>query len=929
MEEKTIKGVVIHDSHGNVVDEAPIYPQGTEELVSQHNADQDAHPQIQEAVTGIRTQVERRLVGAKVTFSDGHTEDVELGFNGQGEVILLLPKETFGKIDGVKVNGEELPVDNNGKVDITIPTNVTDLEDAEDYATKEEAQAMVDEAKVTGASVDYQEDGGSPSATVDFSEGSLGFTLKNMKMKFSELTNDEKEELRGPQGIPGEGAIWTGSGEEIMTLKQETGYAINKAMSQKAITELTFARTIDTNYLQRPPANGYISTGPVYKTGNGNYKYLQCHVESLRGMTLRIEPQTENQAMYAFTKNAFANNESVIYADEDNLAHMVGKEIFVKVPQSATYLFISTLKNNEDTSCKIFVVDTANEELAKAKNSEYVKMTNAIANGESFTLDINNISCCEIFIKGKVLVAAYNSIGKYADIHVETTYMSNAIGSVVYKIPVEGISWVELYVQVATANKFGFVFVDENDYIVHYGGSYEGGMGAAIVPPNAKYLLYRYYDSNYKVILHPKNTSIPKAILQDRTKTIGIDYPIKLHYYRTGSNQNIGDNFFAAQLELAGKSVTVGDISTTVDMYLVDVEGYDFLDLKSFQTAGNVGNDIIDEKGNVLVHIKRLVGANELVSNIAIPKTAKWLIYHVYRHQEDTLKYVKLYSKELNRPSIRVLYIGNSLTQDCISYTPMLLRELAPNVDFKFYDWYVGGFTLAEHYEYFENNTPARIFSVCENDVKWTNYDNSKTMASILADYEFDVVVIQEYMNMQETISVDAFNNIVSYIREHYGKPFKVACLLHPPKRSDIAAVYERTVAENVALLRETEAASIISPGSAIVEAMNTSLDSMGDQSHLSPDGTHAQEGLPCLLQAYVNAMWIFRQIGLPFGIVNSKLRITTDIYNQINVPGPNLGTGVVTGTDAQHMIAQRCAIKADKIARVLEFNALSELISL
>lgn len=41
----------------------------------------------------------------------------------------------------------------------------------------------------------------------------------------------------GPQGIPGEGAIWTGQGEEIMTLEQKLGQAINKAMSQKAVTD--------------------------------------------------------------------------------------------------------------------------------------------------------------------------------------------------------------------------------------------------------------------------------------------------------------------------------------------------------------------------------------------------------------------------------------------------------------------------------------------------------------------------------------------------------------------------------------------------------------------------------------------------------------------------------------------------------------------
>ena len=42
-------------------------------------------------------------------------------------------------------------------------------------------------------------------------------------------------------------------------------------------------------------------------------------------------------------------------------------------------------------------------------------------------------------------------------------------------------------------------------------------------------------------------------------------------------------------------------------------------------------------------------------------------------------------------------------------------------------------------------------------------------------------------------------------------------------------------------------------------------------------------------------------------------MRMTTEIYNSINVPGPNLGTGVITGTDAQNLLAQEVAIKAFK----------------
>ena len=124
-----------------------VTPGYVDAAVTMHNTSEEAHTDMREAIVGLRTQVGRRLVGAKVTFSDGHTEDVELGLNDQGEVILLLPKETLGKIDGVKVNGDELPVDDNGKVDIPIPTTVHDLDPEDEYATKEETQAMVDEAK--------------------------------------------------------------------------------------------------------------------------------------------------------------------------------------------------------------------------------------------------------------------------------------------------------------------------------------------------------------------------------------------------------------------------------------------------------------------------------------------------------------------------------------------------------------------------------------------------------------------------------------------------------------------------------------------------------------------------------------------------------------------------------------------------------------
>lgn len=278
--------------------------------------------------------------------------------------------------------------------------------------------------------------------------------------------------------------------------------------------------------------------------------------------------------------------------------------------------------------------------------------------------------------------------------------------------------------------------------------------------------------------------------------------------------------------------------------------------------------------------------------------------------------YLPVASKELAQKSISILFIGNSLTQDAVSYVPYLLRNLYPNVAFKFYIWYNGGYTLAQQYTKFVNNQTCEIFSICENNINWQNLNNAVTMSNILSTYQFDIVCLQEYFNYKTTYTetdLADFNNCLAYIRANYNRNFKVVTLFHAPLRSSADAVFERTKAGNELILKKTIAESMMAPGVAIYRALSTTLDSLGDLGHLSPDGTHAQEGLPCLLEAFVVFIWIMRQLAIPISIANCQLRMTTTVYNSINVPGPNLGTGVIPGTDAENNLAQDVAILADK----------------
>lgn len=272
----------------------------------------------------------------------------------------------------------------------------------------------------------------------------------------------------------------------------------------------------------------------------------------------------------------------------------------------------------------------------------------------------------------------------------------------------------------------------------------------------------------------------------------------------------------------------------------------------------------------------------------------------------------------LKKNEISILFVGNSLTQDGIAYLPYLLKQYYPEISFKFYMWYNGGKTLAQQYSIFTSNASCDIFSVAENTGSWTNYNNSKMMSDILATYTFDIVCMQEYFNYKssygESDLVD-WTNCQNYIRSHYtgGNALKFVSLFHAPLRASADAVYNRTLEGNKLILQKTISEDIIPIGIAVYRALSTTLDSLGDSGHLSPDGTHTQEGLPCLLQTFVALQWLFDKVGINKSVYGHPFRMTTAIYDTIHVPGPNLGSGVITGTAAENILAQEVAIKAYK----------------
>lgn len=313
------------------------------------------------------------------------------------------------------------------------------------------------------------------------------------------------------------------------------------------------------------------------------------------------------------------------------------------------------------------------------------------------------------------------------------------------------------------------------------------------------------------------------------------------------------------------------------------------------------------------------------------------LIYQAYIESYTGVLYTRIkratgwdeWAYKRNEKEISILFIGNSLTQDGIAYLPYLLKTYYPEINFRFYMWYNGGKTLKQQYEdYFYTDTACNIFSVAENVPSWTNYNNTVKMSAICTTYKFDIVCMQEYFNYKteytEADGINDWNNCRDYITSHYtgGNGLEFISLFHAPLRNNAPTIpsgkstdtiFQMTLAGNELILKKTISDDMIPNGIGIYRALSTSLDSLGDMEHLSPDGTHTQEGLPCLLQTFVAACWLFDRLGLPRSVYGCPIRMTTAIYNTINVPGPNLGSGVIEGTDAQNLLAQEVAIKAYK----------------
>ena len=273
---------------------------------------------------------------------------------------------------------------------------------------------------------------------------------------------------------------------------------------------------------------------------------------------------------------------------------------------------------------------------------------------------------------------------------------------------------------------------------------------------------------------------------------------------------------------------------------------------------------------------------------------------------------------------MKVLVIGNSLSRDAFSYVPGVINNLCPKVVVDICVIYVGGSALSAHYARLKGGELITIDRYDSRKKRWTSISGLGDDA--IRNTDWDLIVFQEGSTVGRDYAKTLAN--ITQLKDFISG-------MHPEVKSAVMLIPGKLEGETSQLLATSESVwrmfssvdeqlvanhivdFIVPCGTAMQNARRTSLDVMGDFGHLSYDGSHAQEGIPCLLQAYAAAETLFAFFGIDATVADCRLQVTQDWVNKMHVFGQH--GSVIKGTADDYAVAKYCALQA--VAHPLEIS--------
>ena len=137
--------------------------------------------------------------------------------------------------------------------------------------------------------------------------------------------------------------------------------------------------------------------------------------------------------------------------------------------------------------------------------------------------------------------------------------------------------------------------------------------------------------------------------------------------------------------------------------------------------------------------------------------------------------------------------------------------------------------------------------------------------------------------------------------------------------------MFAKICAATQSVLDNTAISFAIPAGTAIQDARTTSLDALGAFGHLSYEGLHLQEGIPCLLEAYIVANRVLSLIGEDRkGFFADSVRPTQANVVEWNVPQRNGSSVGVTASNI--LLSQKiCSMAIKKPYVITDCSTLFE----
>lgn len=229
---------------------------------------------------------------------------------------------------------------------------------------------------------------------------------------------------------------------------------------------------------------------------------------------------------------------------------------------------------------------------------------------------------------------------------------------------------------------------------------------------------------------------------------------------------------------------------------------------------------------------------------------------------------------------INICVIGNSFTLDSFQYVPAIARDLGVSINIV--QIYKGGsatWQISTYKDILVDNTASfNIYQYDHNSTSWSviKNNNSGKFSDVKALYNhFDFVIINQYSvaNVSEVDTVEPSQLLVTWlVQDPVFKGAKFGFFASPVYANgyeNLTTLGFNNSQEMWMAQTEVNKKAILSafdffiPANTAIEnaRTNASIDALGTFGHLSYDGQHLQEGLPCFISAVTSLYVLLEQI--------------------------------------------------------------------